>query len=107
MLKITALLIALSKSLLKTKSVTIHTRNLRLLLLEVFIPIKRLNPEIMCDTFAQKFCSHYAVAVLFIFREYISTSSGLNPFDFRASLAWDKLPPVIKDLSTISLSPLL
>ena len=88
--------------LLKTNSVAIHTRNLRLLLLEIFKSIKRLNPEIMWDTFAEKVSSYRLRCGSSLHIPRISTVSGLNSFDFRASLAWNNLPAVTKDLSTIS-----
>jgi len=35
----------------KTKSLTIHQRNLRLIIIEVFKSVNRIGPEIMWDTF--------------------------------------------------------
>lgn len=87
--------------LVKTNSANIHTRNLRLLMFEVFKSLNKLNPEIMWDTFVQKTTAYRLRSGSSLHIPRVSTVSGLNSFDFRASLAWNYLPADVKDLSTI------
>ena len=85
-----------------TNSVSIHTRNLRLLMTEVFRTLNRLNPAIMWDTF-QTSATTYSLrcgSTLVIPR--IKKALGVNSFDFRASMGWNALPAEVKEAETIA-----
>ena len=86
----------LSDMLSLSNCVSIHTKNLRLMLIEVYKSLHRLSPEIMQDIFKQK-DSKYGLRngnTLVIPR--CKPMFCVNSFDFRAIMAWNNLPAHIK-----------
>jgi len=84
--------------------VNIHTRNLKILLCEVFKSIHNLGPKIMHDIFTIK-QSVYSLRngqslALPSYKKY-NSAFGVNTFDFRAVSTWNKLPPSIKNVESL------
>ena len=86
----------LSELLQQSNSIPIHTKNLRLMVVEVYKSLNFIGPEIMWGTFDTK-------SVPYNLRQGHTLKSvcplnarTLNTFDFCASLAWNKLPGNLK-----------
>ena len=80
-------------------AVSIHARNLKLLLIEVFKSTHGLGPRIMHGIFTTlqskyKLRSGHTLS-LPLYEKY-NTAFGVNTFDFRAVSTWNKLPSSIK-----------
>ena len=91
--------------LLDFNAVDIHARNLKLLVTEIFKSVHNLGPRIMHDLFTEK-QSNYELRSgqtleLPFYSRYFSTF-GLNTFDFRAVMTWNRLPSNIKGLDSLS-----
>ena len=92
--------------LLDCNSMDIHTRNLNLMLLEVFKSLNGLGPEIMQNMFIRK-QSRYelrsgSVIEVPIYINYNRVFS-INTFDFRATMTWNSLPSEIKSQRSLNL----
>ena len=77
----------------KAASVSIHTKNLQLLVSEVFKTVNQLNPKIMWDSFNFKPPNKYQLRRgqnLMI--PQARTTRAINSFDFRAAMAWNHIP---------------
>ena len=85
-----------------TNSVTIHTKNLRLLMVEVYKSLNKLSPKLMQDTFCKKKSSYQLrVGLTLVIPQSNSTFSS-NTFDFRAALAWNHLPEGLKNIPSLN-----
>ena len=84
-------------------SVSIHARNLRLLVTEVFKSLNKLSPEIMWDMFQVKPLSYNLRNGTSLIIPSASSARSLNSFDFRSSLAWNHLPASIKSKPNLSM----
>ena len=85
------------------KSETIHKRNLKTLMIEVFKSLNRLNPEILWEVFLPKNIKYNLRSGNTL--SLIPTKTrkyGLNSLCFRGSLLWNTLPASLK--ASISLS---
>ena len=94
--------LSFEESILKTKSVPIHLKNLQLLACEVYKTLNCLNAEIMWDTLDLKRPNKYKLKRgrnLEIPKG--NTVRAMNSFDFRASLLWNNLPDDRKELKTL------
>ena len=85
-------------------AVSIHTRNLKLLLTEVFKSTQGLGPRIMHGIFTAlqsryKLRSGHTLS-LPLYKKY-NSAFGINTFDFRAVSTWNKLPSSIKSLENL------
>jgi hypothetical protein len=78
------------------KSESIHSRNLKLLIIEIFKSLNRLNPKIMWDTFPIKSNHYNSRRGSCIIIPPATSTRSINFFDFRAALAWNQLPLSIK-----------
>ena len=85
----------------RTKTVSIHTRNLRLMLAEVYKSINQLNPEVMWNIFVPKPTAYKLRCGEMLSIPKVSTTSGLSNFEFRAALAWNNLPAEAKESDSI------
>ena len=85
-----------------TGDCTIHTRNLRLLVIEIFKTLNFLNPEIMWDTFPLKSNIYKLRQGSTICIPKAKTVKAINYFDFRAAMAWNHLSNDMKCLKTLS-----
>ena len=74
----------------------IHTKNLRLLVTEIFKTLHNLNPEIMWNSFKIKPESYHLRQGISLQVPKCRSSRTINSFDFRAALAWNHLPVNIK-----------
>ena len=92
----------LSELVIRTKSLTIHERNLRLMMIEVYKRVNRIGPKIMWDTFEIRDIPYKLRQGQSIVNSCALKAQTLNSFDFRASLAWNKLPGNIKALGSIT-----
>ena len=79
----------------------IHTKNLQLLVIEIFKSLHYLNPEIMWDSFKiiSKPCHLQQGISLQIPKGHLAHT--IISFDFRAALAWNQLPTNIKSDNTL------
>ena len=85
-----------------TRAPTVHSRNLLLLLLEVFKSVHRLNPPLMWDIFETK-SLRYGLRQGHTLKVPRSLNSvGLNSFEMQGSLAWNGLPSEIKKVTSFS-----
>lgn len=82
--------------LLKSNSITIHSKNLKLLVGEVFKTLNRLSPEITWDTFTPKWSRYDLRQGSSLAVPRARTTRAINSFDFRAALAWNSLPKQVK-----------
>jgi hypothetical protein len=79
----------------------IHTTNLRLLLIEVYKSLHKINPEFMWDLFQYK---HISInlrcgKLLTLPKSSVCTTTSLV---FRAILAWNNLPSFLKEAQTLA-----
>ena len=84
-----------------SKSVSIHTRNLRCMLLEVYKSLSRLSPEIMQDIFETKNSGYSLRNGSLLAIPQCKSTFAANTFDFRAVMAWNHLPSFVKDAKTL------
>ena len=97
--KVNKFSISLDVLLRETNTVSIHTRNLRLLVIEVYKALNQLSPKIMWNTFNEWSSGYNLRRMSSIKAPRIQTVMGANSFDFRASLAWNNLPAHLKLLN--------
>ena len=85
-----------------SNSIKIHTKNLQLMVIEVFKCLNKLNPEIMWNFFTLKDNSYKLRqgSTVIVPRAY--TTKTLNSFKFRAAIAWNHLPARLKESKTLS-----
>ena len=83
-------------------SVKIHTRNLRVLLTEVFKSLNKLNPMFMWEIFESK-VTPYSLrsGKSLTLPPTINRRYGIEGLLFRASLTWNNLPQHIKALKKL------
>ena len=94
--------LSLEESLIRSKSVPLHLRNLQLLACEVFKTLNHLNPEVMWDSFGLKGPNKYLLKRGINLKiPKAKTARAVNSFDFRASLLWNHLPDSNKKLETL------
>ena len=90
-------------SLDKFNSSKIHTRNLQILVCEVFKTLNQENPEIMWNSFDFKDPNKYDLRRgRNLIVPKARTTRAVNSFDFRASMAWNHLPSKIKSAKSLS-----
>ena len=83
----------------ESNTVSIHTRNLRLLVIEIYKALNQLSPAIMWNTFNEWTSGYNLRRMSSLQVPRIQTAMGSNTFDFRASLAWNNLPARLKFLN--------
>ena len=86
-------------SLTDCNAVSIHARNLKLLLTEVFKSTHGLGPRIMHGIFTtlqSKFKLRSGHTLSFPSYKKYNSAFGVNTFEFRAVSTWNKLPYSIK-----------
>ena len=88
--------------LTRSNSVTIHTKNLNLLVTEIFKSLNQLNPEFMWNSFDIKRNFYDLRQGTRLVIPFASTTKAVNSFDFRAALAWNHLPQSLKSLNHLS-----
>ena len=93
--------LSLPELLRESQSVSIHTKHLRLLLIEVYMAINHLSPEIMWNTFEQYSSSYDLRRICTLKQMRVHTALGSNSVTFRANLAWNKLPVKFIKLSMV------
>ena len=83
-------------------SVSIHIKNLRILMIEVFKSLNQTNPSFMWDMFQRK-CSPYQLRMPLnlTLPPTSSKTFGTYALVFRASYIWNNLPAQIKNATTI------
>ena len=86
----------LDELLSQSGSVPIHTRNLKLLVTEVFKSLNHFNPEIMWNIFHVKPSNYSLRPGSSIVIPQGNSSRLIDSFAFRASLAWNHLPLHLK-----------
>ena len=79
------------------KAKDIHTRNLELLVQEIFKTVHKLNPPTMWNTFNFKGPNKYDLRRgSSIVVPKAQSAREINSFDPRAALAWNHLPATLK-----------
>ena len=84
-------------------TVNIHTRNLRLMLTEVYKSVNKLSPDIMCDMFTVKNSNYSLRSGISLEVPPYKSTFGVNTFDFRATMAFNNLPQNVKSQTRTSL----
>ena len=87
----------------KSESISIHTKNLQLMLSKVYKTLNHLNPPMMWEFFEYKTFNKYSLRRgnnLEI--PTARSTSAVNSFDFRAVMAWNQLSDNIKCADTLS-----
>ena len=97
--KATKFSVPLDVLLRESNTVSIHTRNLRLLVIEIYKALNQLSPAIMWNTFNEWTSGYNLRRISSLQVPRIQTAMGSNTFDFRASLAWNNLPARLKFLN--------
>ena len=87
----------------ESNTVSIHTRNLRLLVIEIYKALNQLSPALMWNTFNEWTSGYNLRRMSSLQVPRIQTAMGSNTFDFRASLAWNNLPARLKFLNETEL----
>ena len=87
----------------QTKSVSVHTRHLQFLMIEVFKTKQLHNPKFMKEVFTTKTC-HYQLRNndLLTLKPTRTATFGTRSISFKGSLIWNKLPTYLKDAETIT-----
>ena len=88
--------------LLRSNSIDIHTKNLQLMVIEVFKSLIHLNPEFMWDFFTLKNTLYDLRQGSSVLVPKARTTRALNSFTFRAALAWNHLPTKLKETKNLS-----
>ena len=92
----------LTELLEMTDTVSIHTKNLRLMMIEVYKSVNHLNPKIMWETFCTKDVPYKLRQGQTLQSVNANKVQTINTFDFRATMAWNALPCYIKDIDSLS-----
>ena len=74
----------------------IHTKNLRLMLIEVFKSLHRLNPSFMWEFFTSRENVYHLRQGFSVLIPRANNSKTINSFTFRAAIAWNNLPANLK-----------
>ena len=77
-------------------SISIHSKNLKLLMIEVFKSLNHLSPPIMWETFDVKSSVYNLRQGSTLVVPQVKSSQALSHIDFRATLAWNHLSQKIK-----------
>ena len=86
-----------------SNSTYIHSKNLRLMLFEVYKTVNHLNPEIMWDSFNVKKVNKYTLRRGENLEIPLArTTRAKNSFDFRAIMAWNQLAAKVKNASSLN-----
>ena len=80
-------------------TVSIHTKNLRLLVIEVYRALYQLGPEITGNTYNEWTCVYNLRRASSLLVPRIQTVAQASFLDFRASLACNSLPANLKSLN--------
>ena len=88
--------------LLRSNSIDIHTKNLQLMVIEVFKSLIHLNPEFMWDFFTLKNTLYDLRQGSSVLVPKARTTRALNSFTFRAALGWNHLPAKLKETKNLS-----
>ena len=80
----------------------IHTRNLQLLLIEVYKTLHHLNPEFMWNLFSENRINYQLRRGKILKLPEMSARSGQNTFLFRSVMAWNHLPSQIKGAESLA-----
>ena len=85
-----------------SSSISIHSTNLRHLIIEVFKSLQHLNPEFMWDIFEVKSSRYSLRKGKTLCVPGVKRNIGINSFEFRGCLAWNELPIYIKEIDNLS-----
>ena len=86
----------------ETGCVKIHTRNLQLLMTEIFRTTKKINPPFMWDLLELKKIDYdFRVKSLLKLPVTKTKTHGIRSFTFRGSILWNYLPDDYKQLSSL------
>jgi len=86
----------------KDKSVTIHMRNLRTLLIEVYKSLNHENPKFMWTIFETKLNKYNLRSGKNLSLHRTNTHTyGMNSLSFRASMLWNNLPIALKSAKSL------
>ena len=87
--------------LLDTKNVTVHTQNLRHMLVEVYKSLNSISPVIMQNFFTIRNCRSTLRSGNNLVIPPCTSSFYSNTFEFRAAMGWNQLPGAIKALPNL------
>ena len=80
---------------------SVHTKNLRLLLVETFKSVRKLNPEFMWDSFKPAPVRYELRCGDILRLPDIPIQKGQNTLIFRAVMAWNHLPSHAKSVASL------
>ncbi len=100
--KLNTFILTFEEMLLTSNVTTIHTKNLQLLVIEIFKSLNQLNPEFMWKIFTLRDSTYNLRQGSSLVIPNARTSRAINSFDFRAALAWNHLPSKLKEEKTLS-----
>jgi len=86
----------------KDHSVTIHTKNIQQLTLEIYKTLNGLNPRIMDEIFKLKNHAYYNRKCQLTYPNPQTETYGLQSFGFRSCQLWDSLPNEIQNAENIN-----
>ena len=86
-----------------SKSVSIHVKHLRCLMVEIFKTKHSLNPEFMKEVFKPKM-SNYELRnkELLVLNPTRTTTFGTRSISFKGSLIWNQLPNIYKEAESLN-----
>jgi len=95
--------LSLAELLQLSGTVSVHTKNLRQLMTEIYKTQNYLNPSFMQEIFPTKTCRYpLRGEKTLILPRTSHIRHGTNSFTFRGCLTWNKLPNHIKNSATLT-----
>ena len=89
--------------LLEANSVSIHKRNLQMLMIEVYKTVQNVNPSSLKEIFVQKDITHNLRNSLpMCIPKTRTTSYGIESLFFLECKLWNNLPDVFKAIKTLA-----
>ena len=86
----------------RSSTVSIHTKNFQLLMIEVFKSMNQLNTSIMWDAFHVKSSKYNLRRGISLMIPRANSVRGLNSIAVRAALAWNHLPSKEKEENAVA-----
>ena len=95
--------LTLEECLHDTGSISIHTQNLKYLMVEVYKCLHHVNPEFMWELFIPKVIPYnLRKSNLLTLPKIKSSSYGIDSLLFRGSILWNTIPDYIKSSNSLS-----
>ena len=87
----------------KDGSVSIHVRNIQVLMIELYKVKKKLAPTLLCEVFKIKQTSHYNLRTIneFELPKVRTSNFGTESLSYLGPKLWETVPSLIRDLDSL------